>query len=303
MSVVLPRDRNPRTYAIMVGAACALNLALRATDVQWFATLISACGAFSAEMLNTAIEHLCDRQCQEYDDRIRDIKDIAAGGVLFWGFAFWLTNAWVVVTTPVIPGMGARCTSMLMTYLCAMLGGTTNMLFLRRFRGFASRHPIDFGRVLGDGRELFGRNKTWVGLMSMTVFCGIWQFVIGTSARALGMADLGDMYVPSGPQNAMADVAIGAAIGLVYMLCELPNSFMKRRLGVGAGESAMETHPLKRKLLMLADYIDSPLGCSAVVCLHAGLGFGAYVLYVAFGTMLHLAVNVALVMLGVRDSL
>lgn len=303
MSVILPHDRNPKTYVVMLGMACLLNLALKATDVQWVATLLSACGAFSAEMLNTAIERICDRQCQEYDEEIRDIKDIAAGGVLFWGFAFWLTNVWVVVTTPAIPGMRDRCASMLMTYLCAMLGGTTNMLFLRRARGWASNYPIDFGHVLSDGRELFGRHKTWVGLVAMTVFCGFWQSVIGASARALGMGNLGDMYVSTSPQGIMTDLAIGAAIGLTYMLCELPNSFMKRRLGVGAGGSAKEMRPMRRKLLMLVDYIDSPLGCAAVVCLHAGLGLGAYVLYAAFGTFLHLTVNVVLVMCGVRDSL
>lgn len=59
----------------------------------------------------------------EYAEEIRDIKDIATGGILFWGFVFWLTNVWVIVTTSVIPGMAQRCTSMFITYLCAILGG------------------------------------------------------------------------------------------------------------------------------------------------------------------------------------
>ena len=59
MSVVLPADRNPRTYVLMVAASCVMNVLLKASSVQWFATLISACGAFSAEMLNTALERLC----------------------------------------------------------------------------------------------------------------------------------------------------------------------------------------------------------------------------------------------------
>lgn len=108
MSRIMPHDRNPRAYVLMTLGAVVMTLILRATDVQWFATLISATGAFSAEMMNSAIERICDRQCKDYDEDIRYIKDVAAGGVLFWGFAFWLSCLWVIVTTPVFPGLLAR---------------------------------------------------------------------------------------------------------------------------------------------------------------------------------------------------
>lgn len=303
MSVVLPADRNPHTYLAMVATSCLMNLLLKASGVQWVATLISACGAFSAEMLNTAIERLCDRLCTTYDEDIRDTKDIAAGGVLFWGFAFWITGAWVIVTSPVIPWMRERCASMLMTYLCAVFGGATNMVFLKWARPFAARYPIDFGCTMSDGRRVFGPHKTWVGMASMSLFCGLWQMVIAGVARAVGMTNLGDLYTLVGAPSPAVDFAIGAAIGLAYMVFELPNSFMKRRLGVGAGKSVSEKNPRLRRLLMLIDYADSPLGVSALVCLCTGQGFGAYVLYVIFGTLLHLVVNVVLVMFGVRDSL
>lgn len=303
MSVVLPADRNPRTYVLMVAASCVMNVLLKASSVQWFATLISACGAFSAEMLNTALERLCDRLCPQYDEDIRDIKDIAAGSVLFWGFAFWLTGAWVIVTSPVIPWMQPRFVSMLMTYACAIFGGASNMLFLKHAKGFAARYPIDFGCTLGDGKRVFGPHKTWVGLVTMSLFCGLWQCVVAGVARACGMTNLGDLYTTVTAPGVLTDFAIGATIGLAYMLCELPNSFMKRRLGVGAGASVNQQNRSLRRLLMLVDYADSPLGVSALVCLCAGLGFGAYLLYVAFGTLLHLVVNVVLVMFGVRESL
>jgi diacylglycerol kinase (ATP) len=35
-----------------------------------------------AEMLNTALERLCDMVCPQYSDFIRHSKDVAAGGVL-----------------------------------------------------------------------------------------------------------------------------------------------------------------------------------------------------------------------------
>ena len=35
-----------------------------------------------AELMNTAIERLCDRHARGYDEAVRDAKDIAAGAVL-----------------------------------------------------------------------------------------------------------------------------------------------------------------------------------------------------------------------------
>lgn len=287
----------------MTLGAVVMNLTLRATDVQWLATLISATGAFSAEMMNSAIERICDRQCKDYDEDIRYIKDVAAGGVLFWGFAFWLSCLWVIVTTPVFPGLLGRCSSMLATYLCAVLGGASNMLLVKRIRDVSSRHPIDFGHVMPDGRRLFGENKTWVGFFSMGVLCGLWQCAIGSAMRLMGTLVLNDVYASGYASGLLTDFVLGLVIGLSYMLCELPNSFMKRRIGVGAGSAAeTESHGL-RSFLMLVDYADSPLGTSAVVCLWAGLGIGEYALYVVFGTLLHLVVNVLLVMFGIRKNL
>lgn len=47
-------------------------------------------GVFSAEMLNTAIEHIANMATTEPSEEIRIIKDIAAGGVVLWGVAFFL---------------------------------------------------------------------------------------------------------------------------------------------------------------------------------------------------------------------
>ena len=47
-------------------------------------------GACSAEMLNTAVEHLSDDYTSEIRNEIRLVKDIAAAGVLMWGFAFFI---------------------------------------------------------------------------------------------------------------------------------------------------------------------------------------------------------------------
>ena len=58
-----------------------------------------------AELLNTAIERLCDKQASGYDVMVRNAKDIAAAGVFvaaikFLWYRLWLGMA-VVVTVPI----------------------------------------------------------------------------------------------------------------------------------------------------------------------------------------------------------
>jgi diacylglycerol kinase (ATP) len=44
------------------------------------------------ECVNTAIERLCDYLTQEKDENIKIIKDIAAGAVICFGFAFYISE-------------------------------------------------------------------------------------------------------------------------------------------------------------------------------------------------------------------
>ena len=53
-------------------------------------------GVFSAECFNTAIEHFIDMMDTTIRPEIKLIKDVAAGGVLFWGFAFFLCEFVVI---------------------------------------------------------------------------------------------------------------------------------------------------------------------------------------------------------------
>jgi len=50
-----------------------------------------------AEMLNYAIEKLCDVVKPEKDNRIKDIKDICSGAVLVAGLALGIVGLWVIL--------------------------------------------------------------------------------------------------------------------------------------------------------------------------------------------------------------
>ena len=80
-----------------------------------FLILLLTIGAvIAAEVINTAIEELCDKICSEYDRHIKNSKDAAAGAVLvlaifaavigiilFWNIDGWLRAYNFYITHPV----------------------------------------------------------------------------------------------------------------------------------------------------------------------------------------------------------
>lgn len=49
---------------------------------EWTTLIITVCTVISAELVNTAVERLCDLYTKDYDKNIKFIKDIAACAVL-----------------------------------------------------------------------------------------------------------------------------------------------------------------------------------------------------------------------------
>jgi CDP-archaeol synthase len=90
------------------------------------------------------------------------------------------------------------------------------------------KQPIDGGAVVR-GHRLFGDNKTWRGLVTSAVGCTAVVAVqkwIGDRAGRFALIDYGEVNV----------FALGAALGLSAIVGELPNSFLKRQLGLAPGE-------------------------------------------------------------------
>jgi CDP-2,3-bis-(O-geranylgeranyl)-sn-glycerol synthase len=90
----------------------------------------------------------------------------------------------------------------------------------------ALRRPLDGGRTLG-GRRLLGDNKTWRGALCMvagvvlaTVVLWRWPWWRDQLPHAV---------------RASSPALVGLLIGLGTVGGELPNSFLKRRLGIAPG--------------------------------------------------------------------
>lgn len=83
-------------HAILVQyilAACAVCAAfvLRLNAGEWAAVIICIGLVISAEILNTCIEKLCNLYSTDYNAKIREIKDLAAGAVLAASITAFMT--------------------------------------------------------------------------------------------------------------------------------------------------------------------------------------------------------------------
>jgi CDP-2,3-bis-(O-geranylgeranyl)-sn-glycerol synthase len=90
------------------------------------------------------------------------------------------------------------------------------------------RRPIDRGAYFR-GKRLFGDSKTWRGVAVAIVGCiigvALQKHALLNWAAPLALIDYARVDV----------VSLGAAMGAGAMLGELPNSFVKRQLGIAPG--------------------------------------------------------------------
>ena len=108
--------------------------------------------------------------------------------------------------------------------------------------------PIDGGRVLPDGRPLFGISKTWRGVICSIVL------------SALGGAWL------------LHSMALGVLIGLGAMAGDLFSSFLKRRLGKPSGSLLIGLDQVPESLIP-GLLVASELGLSPQILLWSVIWF------------------------------
>lgn len=78
---MLKEERNARIELIVALLVIGLGIWLKVSTIEWCLILICIGALLSAEALNTSIERLSDFMSSEWNDKIRDVKDIAAGSV------------------------------------------------------------------------------------------------------------------------------------------------------------------------------------------------------------------------------
>lgn len=76
-------ERNGKIQLALALLVIAFGVALQITSHEWIYVLLCIAAVLSLEMLNSALEKLCDMVCADYNPTIKIIKDVSAGAVLF----------------------------------------------------------------------------------------------------------------------------------------------------------------------------------------------------------------------------
>jgi len=183
---------------------------------------------------------------------------------------------------------------MLWLALPVILGGAVHIAVIRRDALPAlARIPLDGGLTMR-GRRLFGDNKSVRGVVVM----------IGATVAATVLLDLLARGVPDLAALSFADahaehpVAWGALLGTGYILGELPNSLVKRQLGIAPGAAAPGA---LRGVFWVADQVDSLVGILLLLSLvwvpTPAVAFGL----AAFTLAIHPAMAAVMVGLGLKQ--
>ena len=76
-------ERNGKIQLSIAAVVIATAAILGISAAEWLAVLICVAMVISMEMLNSALEQLCDKVESGYHPVIKTVKDVAAGAVLF----------------------------------------------------------------------------------------------------------------------------------------------------------------------------------------------------------------------------
>jgi hypothetical protein len=134
--------------------------------------------------------------------------------------------------------------------------------------------------------RLFGENKTLRGFiflpLAMGLVCISESFIIGPFSI-----------------NHLKDLYVGMGLGFVYMLSELPNSFIKRQLGIPTGASS-ENYKI---LQLFADKTDSLIGASVFYFFMMQIQAWETVLLFTISLILHFSISYLLVLMNLKKSI
>ena len=76
------KHRSVRIQYILARLAVTAGMIMRLSLLEWAIVIVCIGCVVTAEMLNTCVEKICDMYTEKKDERVRVIKDIAAGAVL-----------------------------------------------------------------------------------------------------------------------------------------------------------------------------------------------------------------------------
>lgn len=188
---------------------------------------------------------------------------------------------------------------MYLTMLPLIFGGIANMIFTKTKIYKKYKYPIDCNKNAWDNKRIFGDNKTCIGFLSMILFCILFQVLIGFLCNSFSINQYNELYLVH-KNTIFLNVLFGFLIGFIYMISELPNSFIKRRLDIEPGKTI---NGIKGIIFFIVDQIDSLIGVMFVLFLFSNFSILKYFGYVTLGAVTHIMINLVLYFTKVRKNI
>ena len=179
-----------------------------------------------------------------------------------------------------------------------ILGGIIHMVIIKLPILNALSGPIDCGVTWTDGKQLFGANKTWKGCVSMPLGTAIGFSILELMTLSEGIKASCPIDFESG-EILQTAWGLGLFMGLAYILAELPNSFIKRRIEIPPGQNVSG---FKGKFFMVVDQVDSSFGCAVALCLAIPMTLLDVLTVAALGGLFHYLFAVLLFYVGLKKQ-
>lgn len=133
---------------------------------------------------------------------------------------------------------------------------------------------------------LFGENKTIRGFIVVPLIAGIIALLNSSLFGPLGFSNL-------------TAFGVGFGLGLAYMIFELPNSYIKRRLGIKNGEKSEKY----KYLQLFIDKIDSLIGIFLFYYIIMVISINDILVLFLASFLIHISISYLLVLLKIKKSI
>lgn len=179
---------------------------------------------------------------------------------------------------------------MYISLIPVILAGVFNMLWVKLpYLSFLTI-PIDNNKCFFDGKRILGDNKTWKGFFGMIILGVISNSIWGEVCRNFSYLNSHNYLYRNHENLLIYNVIIGFFLGLAYVVLELPNSFIKRRIDIMPGKSGNGF----KGIFIIIDQADSLFGCVLVIAVVYKMSIIFYLIYVFLGAITHILINILL---------
>ena len=174
-----------------------------------------------------------------------------------------------------------------------IISGIVHTIWMRSRTSLRFVIPLDGGLKFRQ-RRILGDNKTLRGLMVLIPGTGCSFFLLGTVVSSQpGVLD--GVWPLSPPAFGL----LGLLAGLGFMLGELPNSFIKRQMGILPGEVAKGL--TQKVIFLIIDRVDSLLGMLLAISLVVPTPWQIWLYVFVLGPFIHWFFSFVLFLLKVKE--